>query len=401
MNILSISMANHDTSFCILSDGKIIINSFEERFSGIKNDTFLYSGMSVIKNFHNTYGIDLIVLSNISNHEIDYLHKCFYKYEMNMIECIISNDVHHLYHASSAFYASGFDHAICLVIDGWGVNYSEEQVMNFINDSDSQDNFKGEFSFNESATVYHAEYPCKFNTLYKKMFNCVNDSSSNAFLNDSFPQEIFDLTEKSNNFDINSSYDIGVVYGSLTKHLGWNREDCGKTMGLSSYGEEDLNLPVFMDDHGWANMNLFHSSTRIVNTINYPQMRHNNDFKKKANIAYKLQKDTERVLLNLIEKITKNDPEQKNIVFSGGCALNICANSKIKEKYPHINFYVDPVANDKCQAYGAAMYTYYNLTKSMKKNPLNSIYHGRYYHPTILKKEIELAVSNLDKNQTK
>ena len=45
-----------------------------------------------------------------------------------------------------------------------------------------------------------------------------------------------------------------------------------------------------------------------------------------------------------IKQVLKLKPDTKNIVFSGGCAMNICANTVMCEEFPDINFFIDPIA---------------------------------------------------------
>ena len=95
-----------------------------------------------------------------------------------------------------------------------------------------------------------------------------------------------------------------------------------------------------------------------------------------------------------IEQALELIADSNNIVFSGGCALNICANSVVQEEYPNINFYVDPIAGDACQSFGAAKIFHHERTQSTDIKPLKSIYQGIHQPPnSILKKQIELEVA--------
>ena len=140
-------------------------------------------------------------------------------------------------------------------------------------------------------------------------------------------------------------------------------------------------------------MNVFYSN-RLFNTTNFPQLRHHDDFQKKAELAWEIQDCMEKVLVMRVQQVLDLRPDTKNIVFSGGCALNICANSVIQEQFPDINFFIDPIAGDACQSLGAAKLFYYEETKSMEKYPFKNVYYGSKQLPnSILKKQIELEVA--------
>lgn len=370
-----ISASEHDASLCILDDENVLLYVQEERMSRIKKDSKLpFSFLKLIKNYTNE--IDNLILVNFSDYGLklnksynyniclNYLNK--QGIEIKNIES--DNQQHHLYHASSGFYGSGFDDAICLIIDGWGAQFP-------LNDDE-----KGILG-SETTSIYYVSYPNNFELLYKNL---------------NYDLEIFSVSNFSeipSTWDPNPSLDIGVVYGTITYHLGFNREDPGKTMGLSSYGKEDKELPEFnLNKTILSDRNLF-LSDRTVNEKYFPEMKvDSNDFQKKANIAYKVQKYLEKVFLYRVEQALKLKPNCNNLVLSGGCALNILGNTLIKKNFPNLNIYVDPVSNDGCQAYGAAKYFYHSSTESMNKCPLTTVYNGPKYDLEYTKKLVEFEV---------
>lgn len=406
-NIVSISISGHEGGVCMLRNGEIYEHLLEERLSGKKQDDFLFYVYEQIAKFHELYGIDEILFINGSDSDIDAAQLAIEKYNLEDIPREFCLTEHHLFHAASGFYASGFDEAVCLVMDGWGADYRIDKVLEMANielsEEEKQDaqNYQDTL-FLESTSAYHASYPCEFNLLHKYLI--IPSPQPRGFVEGTFPNDFFQMLSENDKINANSAYDIGIMYGTVTHHLGWTRDECGKTMGLAAYGKENPSLPPYILDHNnmlCGNMNLFYSN-RLINTTNYPEMNHNNNFQKKADIAYKIQKTMEYVLVKRIEQILEKSPETKNIVFSGGCALNICANSIVQEKFPKINFFVDPIAGDACQAYGSAKFYYHDRTKSMKKEPLKTTYHGLHQqHPSIIKKQIELEVAKQNKNNLK
>lgn len=398
-NLAVLSISGHESAVTLLIDGKLHSITLEERLSGIKYDNQLFHVFKVIKDFHDKYGLAHIILINGTDEDFGYMKECLKKYKLDHIS--VDDDggkEHHLYHAASGFYASGFDEAIVLVIDGWGADFRVDKVaeMADIHLSDDEKELASQFDetmFLETTSVYKASYPGLFESAFKYLL--VPAPQPKGFCEIKFPIDFFEMLWNTPSVQANSAYDVGVMYGTITRYLGWDGDlECGKTMGLAAYGEEDPELPPFtLDNQLCANMNLFYSN-RIINATNYPEMRHFDSFQKKANIAYKMQKTMEKVLVRRIEQILETAPDTKNIVFSGGCALNICANSIMQKKFPQINFFIDPIAGDACQSYGAAKYHYHNHTKSMKKDPLTTVYKGLPAdNKDLLKKKIEIAVA--------
>ena len=83
------------------------------------------------------------------------------------------------------------------------------------------------------------------------------------------------------------------MYGVISSFLGYGELECGKTMGLSSFGEEDDSLPPLFvsEDSVLCNKNLF-SQSRILNEDAYPMLKTLNDsFQKKANCLMLFKKD--------------------------------------------------------------------------------------------------------------
>lgn len=406
-NIAAVSISGHEAGICILKNGEIYEHLLEERLSGIKADNHLFHVYKHLKDFDETHGLDHIVYTNGEDKDIYDMQECMRKFGMEEISDSMEVEEHHLYHAASGFYGSGFDEAMVLVIDGWGADYRIDKVMEMagieLNDEQKEEaqNFE-DTMFLETTSIYHAQYPSDFALLHKYLM--VPAPQPRGFVEINFPSDFFEMLQGNEKINANSAYDIGVMYGTITHHLGWIRDECGKTMGLAAYGKENPNLPPYvLDDTDMlcANMNLFYSN-RLINITNYPSMRHNDDFQKKADIAYKIQKTMEYVLVERIKQILNSNPPTNNIVFSGGCALNICANSIVQEQFPEINFYVDPIAGDACQPYGAATLFHHNITKSTVKHPLNSIYHGlREFNPRLMKKKIEIAVAKEKMNLQK
>lgn len=352
----AISLANHNASITILKNNKIDLFIQEERLNRKKHSALL--DPLLVKILKKYVKINHLVLCNFHNQ--DQINN-FLKLLNNVEEIIIDIKNHHLFHACSAFYLSGFKQATSLVIDGWG---SQININNNI--------------FHETTSVYSCSYPNEVIPLYKKV---TYDTIRNHYCDTNLLENNFKEFE----LDISHRLDIGVMYGSSSDYLGFHRLDGGKTMGLSSYGKKSKDIPdILYNDE--ANMNVF-KNDRTLDIKNNPQLK-NNSFKYKANYAFALQKALEKIFIKNI-KYVLNKTNTKNIVFSGGCALNILGNSVIKNFFKHVNLFIDPIANDASQSLGAALYHYYNKTKDTRQFKFNTIYLGPKYRNSEIKKNIK------------
>lgn len=377
MIIVSISIQNHNASICILENEKILLLLQEERVSRIKNDSSLPFKMLNYISMYTKY-IDYLCLANISEGEKNLIYEFLDSNQIKVHNNIIDYDNHHLYHASSAFYGSGYEESACLVIDGWGSSFND---------------IENKLVSVETTSLYYANYPNNFNPIYKNLWYSPDVNKANQDFIDYF-EELFNY-----DVDLNSHLDIGVMYGTITEHLGYS---CvggqGKTMGLFSYGIPNKEIPnILCENSILANMNLFRAN-RSLNTKLFPYLK-DMDFQKKADLAYALQKALEKVFLERID-YTIEKTKCCSIVFSGGCALNVVGNSQIRKNFPKIKFYVDPIANDASQSFGAAKFNYHRLTNNINPSKLDNMYLGADYDIAKNKNAIKKIVNQYNMNIT-
>jgi carbamoyltransferase len=334
---VAISLAGHDASICILNNYKIELFIQEERLNRKKHSSILDDKLLELlpKEID-----DLILINFYDQWKIDKVLKY-----AKAKTVILDDSNHHLYHAASAFYLSNFKHAIALVIDGWGTQIKIQ-----------------DFTGSETTSIYDT---LNFKPIYKEV------------MHDMHQFKFFDIKNPSVEYDIDilDSLSVGIMYGTTSWFLGFERLEGGKTMGLSAYGKPSK-LPNFLYK-GSVNMNVF-TQNRTFNLKHHPELK-KDSFQNNANIAYNAQKALEEIFISKIEYI-KSNIKCKNIVFSGGCALNILGNSLIKKKYPEYNFFVDPIANDATLSLGAAKFHYYGKTKDTRFERINNIYLGPKYN---------------------
>jgi carbamoyltransferase len=375
--LLSISYCEHDASICLLRDNNVELFIQEERSSRIKRDSsFPLSCLKYVKEYTNV--IDLVVFGNLTkdpHHECNGVLNYFFKDGIKILDYHIDFDHHHIYHAASGFYNSHFEEAAVVVIDGWGV-LGERSIGK---GSPSGDLVKCA----ETTSIYHAKYPSKFDLIFK---NYVYEPELTLQVS----EELFEkqeLKERGYICNLTNHLDIGVIYGIASNVLGFTALDGGKTMGLSSYGKPDSKIPsIFSENKMYCNMNLF-KGNREINTKVYPYLKDMTSFEKQSNFAYSIQKALEYIFIQRVNFALKTC-ETNNIVLSGGCALNVVGNSVLKENFPNVNFFIDPIPNDAGQSFGLAKYFYHELTNCEKMNPMENLYCGPLYNEKELKDRI-------------
>lgn len=372
MNILGISCFYHDSAACLLKDGKVIAAAQEERFNRQK-----YSQVFPLNaiNF-------CLQAGDITVNDLDYVgfyEKPFLKFSRillnhlkgypftlrNFLETIpdwledrliiplkIERDLgykgkilfikHHLSHAASAFFASPFEEAAILTVDGVG----------------------------EWATATYGRGRGNQLEILKEMH---------------YPDS------------------LGLLYSIVTTYLGFKVfEGEGKVMGLAGYGKpiylDKLKEAVlvrpdgsFMLDERYFNFNrgsrmynqnfisLFGSERKEDEELN---QRH-------TDIAASLQALTEEILVKMARHVYEQTGIDK-LCLAGGVSLNCVANYKILKATPFKEIFIQPAAGDNGAAIGVALYIYNTLLG----NPRNFIMQSASLGPEFSEKQMERALLN-------
>lgn len=354
----------HNGSVALVIDGELVFYSEEERLSRLKYDGNPFKGMiQVLVN----YQIDELVIGGTTTAlaQLPWTGENAYaalarKFNPN-VKITLMGHLHHLGHAASAFYNSGFETAAAVVVDGAGSAVQEAIDQN-----------GNSVSGYETESIYHCEYPHEFNAVYKRY----SDGTSNSPYFDNGIQE----------FD--NSVTITKAYEAVSDYLGFGFIEAGKTMGLAPYGQEDENIPQFFVE-GKGNKNLLipaYPAGAVIDENRYPYLKRftlpqewHKDFSlvrdQDKNLAYHIQKEAEEQVINLIQKAIDITGES-NIVISGGFGLNCVANYKFIKQFPEVNFFIDPVAHDGGTAIGLARLAWHYYSSDTTAHPLTSLYQG-------------------------
>jgi carbamoyltransferase len=319
MKILTIPRLVHDSSICILEDGRITTYLMEERFSRLKHDLKFDDILDfLIKN--NQVNFDKIIITKYFLDEYTYSFKKIEEKikSLSYKELVLSDGEHHLYHSYCGFYNSKFEEALCFSLDASGAILDDGKI--------------------EIESIYHLSknQNNKEKIIYKKKreFKLVNHKTFEEYYSD-IPWMELSVGEK---FYI---YSEKIEFNPQKKQ---DPIDCaGKIMGLAQYKNHKEKLQYPYNTQEW---------------------------KEKVNGAYDLQQETQTHVLNLIKKYTE-ETGVKNVVISGGYGLNCVANYYYLKNFKDINLYIDPVCFDAGISIGTA---YYHSLEPIQ--PLQNVYIG-------------------------
>ena len=345
MKICVINNTAHDGSICLLENDKIIYFIQEERLSRIKYDTFPSKSIQELSKYTNV--VDVLILTSTIDIGINEIIQIFNKY-YKPVKIYNYSDQHHLSHACTAFYNSGFNDAINIVVDGAGsYNHNDDSW--------------------EETSIFYMTFPLDIDLLYQKRM--------------SRQDQIQTVSKDGINF-IDGKPGIVKMYEAVTEYLGHNAIEAGKTMGLSAYGKDNPNIPDMMINQT-PNMNLFTQNYPSSSLINETCLNLEHTKEIEQDLAAKIQKTSEEVLYNTIQKAITLKSNCKNITISGGFGLNCVANYKYLKEFNNINFFIEPVANDAGTSLGIGKYIYYSENKDVNHKPqsLKTLYLGGQYNP--------------------
>jgi carbamoyltransferase len=351
--VLGVSAYYHDSAAALIVDGEIVAAMQEERFSRRKNDAGLprqaaaacldVAGLTAndidrVVFYENPYArLERVTMSCFTNfprawkqfpsamrsqigNKIWVLDALAETLEVPRSRITFTD--HHRSHAASAFFASTYDKAAVLTIDGMG-----EDVSSAI--------WRGECT--ALTSLRNTPYP----------------------------------------------HSIGLLYAAITAFLGFEvNEGEYKVMGLAAFGQPhykaEFSELVRRGPNGMFELNMpyfaFHTDAEIafspkLETLLGPRRARGKAWdltegsidRQYADIAASLQWMTEELVLGLAHeawRVTGAD----NLCLAGGVALNCVANARILRETPFQRVFVQPAAGDAGGALGAAMVGWVELT---------------------------------------
>lgn len=203
---------------------------------------------------------------------------------------------HHLSHAASAFFCSGFEKSLVVVADGSG------------------------------------EHACT--SIYVGSGATMKKSTSIAL-----------------------PHSLGFLYSFVTKHLGFQPfGDEYKVMGLAAYGEQTMMDEMWQlarpEKDGRYSVDI-RRLTRLSDILGPARAPTDELSQRHQDIARSLQACLEELLLHVVTHHLK-DTGQRNLCVAGGTFLNCVANHRLAAELDIDGFFVQPAAHDAGTAIGAA-----------------------------------------------
>lgn len=388
MDILGVSCFYHDSAAVLLREGQLVAASMEERLSRKKHD-----------NGFPARAIDFcLAQGGIKGPDLDYV--VFYEKPMVKVGRILQTALstfprswtfwreavtayvsekfwiknllqqylgvspekilfcdHHLSHAASAFFASPFDEAAVITVDGVG------------------------------------EWTTTTMGLARGSWNGTGENTINLFWEQRFP------------------HSLGLLYSAFTAFLGFEvNEGEYKVMGMAPYGEptqvDKVRKLITIHDDGSFHLNMdyfaYHYSAsqsfngKFIDLFGEPRV-HGDDFftarsaphragetaavrrnQYYADVARSIQQVTEEALLAMANALYKQTGAKK-LVMAGGVALNSVANYRILAETPFEDVYIQPAAGDDGGALGAALWAYHVVLGQPRKFVMTDTYYGQAF----------------------
>jgi carbamoyltransferase len=377
MNILSIYPYTHISSSALMIDNEIVSASAEERFNREKFSTkfpSLSSNWCLKKNKLTWKDINYIVipwnpsinLNNVSGRWVNDM-----RWRGEMIPNILGNVLrhldgqpplniellfedkkiifydHHLCHAASAYYTSGFSKAHILSIDGHGEN---------------ETCFLGVGKGKKIKKIDSIKYP----------------------------------------------HSVGLFYGTITDFLGFKADqDEWKVMALTSYSSKinkydklfenlfNLNKKSFELNLNYFNYYLFDRqrnffTEKFIKLFGLPRKKDDPITSRHYQIAGALQRSFSKIVTHIVKILKNKDKSIKDICLAGGAAMNCVYNAELNKSKIYENLFIPPFPDDLGVSVGAC-YLANNILNNKSKN---SKIISNYWGPSYKNSEIEKILIN-------
>lgn len=346
-NIVGISAGYHDSACCLLRDGVLVAAAQEERFTRIKQDrsfpkrAFRYcleqAGLAIPdidciayyedpqQKLSRQIWMSMVPGLPVSRREV-LLERLGRSQPQQEIHEVLGYDGaieivdHHLSHAASSYYFSGFKEAAVLTVDGVG------------------DWATTTYGFGKGVHLERLEQV-------------------------DFPDS------------------LGFLYSAITGYIGFEvNEGEYKVMGLAPYGKplyvDQIRQLIELGERGQYRLNMKYFgfltedrmfSDEMTALLGQPPREPESEIHSfHMDIARSLQVVLEEILLEKVNYLYSRVPSE-NLCMAGGVALNCVANRKILEKGPYKRLFVQPAAGDAGSCVGAAAVAHVRLTGEAPK----------------------------------
>lgn len=344
----------HQRSVAIVKDGKIVVAIEQERLDRLKYSVgFMLQApgdaskiqipLESINYCLNHCGITLTDLTGITPNMPGYdfapdIVKCAFPKEI--ADLVVPIPSHHLAHAYSAFWPSGFEEALVLVVDATGTTNSEHET-------ESYTLYKGR---GQTLNVLHSE----------TVASHLATLSTLGFLYEYIARKAGFIT-KMDNFDV-----ISHTYA-----------EAGKLMGLAPFGSEQIHF------HRWIrpvenSYSLAISAYDIFLEVAALEKRYDTGVGKHylrpylVDLAYKVQQELEQALLHLVSLAIQQTGLRK-LCIAGGVGFNSVINYKLLQHLALDDIFIFPASGDCGIAAGCAFWAYHTIGGGLHRSKLKQV----------------------------
>ena len=384
--VLGINASGFISSACLIKNGNIVSANSEERFTRIKKDqSFPHNAIKYCLKQEGIQFSDLDVISSGWNpafymdrtsrniwqtfrdkglflhYILNELGSSDYSDQMKRIdqEVVFENGKkikveyidHHVAHAAYSFHLSGLESSLVLVLDGFG-------------EVDAGGLFK--FENNKYDTIAKAKFPHSF----------------------------------------------GMVYSTFTQFLGFRPNfDEWKVMALAASGNPEKykkeveqifkvgkkasNNLVEVDLSYFDYFNFFTPdfySEKLLELFGEVRTKDTELNQRHFDIASALQKVSEEKVIELINEISDQNPNEKNLCLAGGFFMNSALNGKISSRTKFMNPNIGPCPDDTGIAIGSAFASTSKILEIPKKKYLGDFFGSEFTNKQI---EHDLKISKV------
>jgi carbamoyltransferase len=369
VNVLGINSVYHESAAALLVDGKLVAAVEEERFNRIKHGKpakfdnphqlperairfcLKHAGLTAADIDHVAYSFDPKLRRKQYRAEwwdprLEETFRLRLGQVGGAIDELLGRSLgprlhfvaHHMAHAASAYFPSGFDRAAILTIDGIGETAGSSLAK---------------ATGHHIQTVETFEYP----------------------------------------------HSIGFLWEVFSGYLGFSHYDAAKVMGLAAYGNPEVYRQQFLSilradevNYGVAEEYLGFNPgglARMQAMFGPPRGEDAEILPRHADMAAALQAATDAAVTALVRRVKHRVPFD-NLCLAGGVALNCVTNDLVRRSGEFSNVFIPPAPHDAGTAIGAALAVHC----AKQKRPPQRGYSTPYLGPSFKRRDILAAVKS-------
>jgi carbamoyltransferase len=198
---------------------------------------------------------------------------------------------------------------------------------------------------------------------------------------------------------------LGMVYTFVTGHLGFQAFEEGTVMALAAHGDDTyvarfrdtihhedggryrINMDYFTYDR-YALLKPF--SDKFIATFGPARKPDEPIGDRHKALARALQVRIEETVLHVARGAAAHNPS-RNLILTGGVALNCVANARVLAETDYENVWVPPCASDTGAPLGAALWHYHHRLKHPRNFTITHPFYGLEDSDDAIRKALDLA----------